>query len=325
MLLIQRKISVALLASALGACGGGSTISSAPGQSATEPEEAAAATTPEVELQVVQPAPAAPQSLVEEVPQNDAGSSQEVVQPPEPEPAPPRNYTSADITELLLVTGQSNALGLLTAYDAVLDDPHKRVFAFTNEGWQRADLHQVWDQDWFPRGNQAEAPSNNFAFHMAKEVTRRHDHRVVGFILATAPGESIDHWNQDDEFFRHIDAKVLDAINQIPHKSKLDGILWHQGESDEGDQQYHEKLDRLISTFRQQNWFASDRPFICGETAEFEVVNQQLMALNNNGDQWTGCVNSNGLSTHADGYHFDAAGLRELGKRYATKYLSMIR
>lgn len=160
---------------------------------------------------------------------------------------------------------------------------------------------------------------------MAKEVTRRHDHRVVGFILATAPGEGIEHWNQGGAFFNHIDAKVIDAINQIPHKSELDGILWHQGESDEGDLNYHTRLDTLISTFRQQSWFSSERPFICAETAEFEVVNRQLMALNTNGDRWTACVESDGLSTHADGYHFDAEGLRELGKRYAAKYLTMIR
>ena len=159
---------------------------------------------------------------------------------------------------------------------------------------------------------------------MAKEIVRQRSDRVVGFILASAPGQSIDHWNVNGGFFQQIDRRVIDAINQAPQKSQLDGILWHQGESDEGDLSYHVKLDSLIANFRQQSWFSSDRPFICGETAVFEVVNRQLSALNNNGDRWSGCVGSENLQTHLDGFHFNAEGLRELGKRYAIKYLQLL-
>ena len=228
------------------------------------------------------------------------------------------------ITDLILVTGQSNALGAESAYDVVLDVPHEQVFAFTDQGWQQADLHQVWDLDHFPRGNPGEEPNNNLALHMAKEIARQRGDRVVGFVLATAPGQSITHWDPSESFFQQIDSKVLEAINQLPHKSQLDGILWHQGESDEGDPDYHLKLDSLIENFRVQNWFSSDRPFICGETAVFEVVNRQLSALNGNGDRWSGCVGSENLQTHLDGFHFNAEGLRELGKRYAVKYLDML-
>ncbi len=339
MYLVEKKLSEILFAlglcACLSACGGGGSISGDPVkrnpllQDANATAQEAPDTTT-VEIQVAEASPAAAAVTTQPAPQIDAGVPEPEPEPlpepvPEPVPEPERTYSPADITDLILVTGQSNALGLQTAFDATLDNPHKRVFAFTNEGWKPADLHQVWDRGWYPRGNPGETPSNNFVFHMAKEVTRRHDHRVVGFILASAPGESIAHWDQHGDFFKHIDSKVLDAINQIPHKSRLDGILWHQGESDEGDHQYHVKLNGLINSFRQQNWFSAEQPFICGETAVFEVVNAQLMALNSDGDSATGCVNSDNLSTHTDGYHFDAAGLRELGRRYATKYLTMIR
>ena len=169
-------------------------------------------------------------------------------------------------------------------FDANLDSPHERVFAFTDNGWQRADLHQVWDLDWFPRGNPADHPSNNFALHAAKEMAHRRPDRVIGFVLISAPGMGIEHWNGSGEFFAEIDQKVIAAINQLPHKSGIDGIFWHQGETDEGDYSYGEKLDQVIGNFRQQSWFAGNRPFICGETAAFDVVNRQLMALNSNGD-----------------------------------------
>ena len=61
-------------------------------------------------------------------------------------------------------------------------------------------------------------------------------------------------------------------------------------------------------------------------------MNGRLMALNSDNDPWTGCVVANDLSTRDasplsnpphTGTHFDAAGLRTLGKRYAIKYLEM--
>ena len=47
------------------------------------------------------------------------------------------------------------------------------------------------------------------------------------------------------------------------------------------------------------------------------------MSLNNDGDNYTGCVAAQGLGTILDELHFSAEGLRILGTRYATKYLQM--
>ncbi len=276
-------------------------LSDAPVSSvATPPQPAAPAVAPDVVTQAPDPAPA-------------------------PAPVTPRTYSAADITDLILVTGQSNALGTQTEYDADLDIPHDRAFAFTDQGWRRADLHQVWDRNWFPRRHPDEDPSVNFAFHMARNIALTDPQRVVGFILVTDPGKKIENWDVDGEFWQSIDTRVIDAINRLPHKSQLDGILWHQGESNAGESDYHVKLHQLIDNFRIQSWFSTDKPFICGETAAYESINQQLMALNTNGDNHTGCVSSNNLTTQEDGFHFDAPALRELGRRYAVKYLALTR
>ena len=230
---------------------------------------------------------------------------------------------AAAITEVVLVAGQSNALGAETSFDASLDVPHPRAFAFTEEGWRVADLNQVWDLGWHPRNFPDTDPSNNFGFHFARKTAERRPDRVIGFVLATAPGEGIDHWDYESEHYVSIRNKVVTALNELPSKATIDAILWHQGETDWADSDYYSsKLNDLIRNFRGESWFGDNRPFICGETVE-APVNNRLMALNNDGDNWTGCVSSDGVPTFLDGLHFSADGLRIIGTRYATRYLQM--
>jgi len=230
---------------------------------------------------------------------------------------------AAAITDVVLVTGQSNALGADTSYDASIDVPHPRAFAFTEEGWRVADLNQVWDLGWHPRNFPDTDPSNNFGFHFARKVAERRPERVVGFILVTAPGEGISSWDYESGLYVKIRNRVVIALNELPSKSTIDGILWHQGETDWADTDYYtSKLNDVIRNFRGESWFGDGRPFICGETVE-APVNNRLMALNTDGDSWTGCVTSDGLPTFLDGLHFSAEGLRIIGTRYATQYLQM--
>lgn len=233
---------------------------------------------------------------------------------------------ASDITDLILLTGQSNALGANTAYDSSLDSPDNRVFAFTSTGWQRANLNQIWDRGWHPRNNPDTDPSNNLLLHFGKRVVSRDSNRVVGFILVSAPGAPIANWDYNGEFYQAVSARVLDAINQLSHKSQLDGILWHQGETDAQDTPlYGSKLYALISNLRSENWFSNGRPFICGEIAKRGGVNNQLNRLNTDGDSSTACVSAAGVETKFDNSHFTAVGLREIGRRYGDRYFQMTR
>ena len=233
--------------------------------------------------------------------------------------------TASDITDLILVTGQSNALGAGTTYDPSLDAPDNRVFAFTSRGWQVADLNQIWDLNWHPRNHPDTDPSNNFSLHFGKSVASADASRVTGFILATSPGSKIEAWNPRGSFYNSIQNKVLDAINQLPHKSAVDGILWHQGESDGQDSQaYTDALYTLIASFRNEPWVQMQAPFICGET-KIAAVNRRLNGLNRDSDPNTACVRGIDLSTRGDDRHFDARALRTLGARYAASYLDITR
>jgi len=209
----------------------------------------------------------------------------------------------ASITDVLLVTGQSNALGSETAFDPVLDQPVDRFYAYTDLGWQPASLRQVWDLGSHPLMGLGDDPHNNFGFHFGKSLLQQRDDRVVGIILLTAPGEGISHWDADNVFFNKIRSKVLLALNDLPGRSGVDGILWHQGETDwsvagsndpdledaPANDYYSNKLWELINNFRTESWFADGRPFICGETAR-SPINDRLNALNRDNDSWTACV-----------------------------------
>ena len=312
-------VPAALFSISLIACGGG-------GSTASVPEVTVAS----VALPTAAPVPQEPQS-----PPQPAAEPEPTLEP-EPAPAPdpvatpepellslPFTATAEDVTDLVLVTGQSNALGAGTSFDEFLDAPNNHVMAFTDNGWEIASLNQIWDLNWFPRTDPDTPPSNNFAFHFAKRVADKAPGRVVGFILLTAPGEPISHWDRDSRFFNDIRDKVSRAINELPNKSNLDAILWHQGESDGEDRdEYGTALYDLIDRFRSEPWFGDNLPFICGETVE-SPVNRQLARLNSDGDEWTACVAAEGLPVLPGTVHFNAESLRTLGARYGDAYLKI--
>lgn len=232
-----------------------------------------------------------------------------------------------NITDVVLVTGQSNALGAETIpydpYDPALDSPVKRVYAYSQNGWGIAGLQQIWDRGWYPRSDIGGEPANNFAFHFGKTLVRRNADTVVGIIMVTAPGAGISHWDSDGDFFARIDSRVRAALNALPGNPKVSGVLWHQGETDYySTDSYGSQLRTVIGNFRSQSWLANGAVFICGETLN-SPVNERLMALNADGEAATGCVVASDLQSVGDDIHFDARSLRTLGKRYADKYQSL--
>jgi len=259
--------------------------------------------------------------------------------------------TIDEITHIVVVTGQSNVEAPETAFDEELDKPHPRVFAFTDEGWQIADLHQVWDENAHP-GNHSltdpnNSPNNNFVFHYGRSLAQLDTSAVPAFIVLAAPGRGIAHWDYESPFYWKMRNKINSALSQIPHRNTIDVMLWHQGESDwlsegtsdpdateftvkdswEYDNYYRLKLDRVIANFRSEPWATPNLPFICGETRIAEGVNQHLNALNNNGDSNSACVATSDLPyrlTDPTGNHYSAAGLRELGRRYMQQYRSIV-
>jgi len=261
-------------------------------------------------------------------------------------------FTINDINHIIVVTGQSNVEASETEFDPNLDRPDQRVFAYTDEGWQVADLHQVWDENAHP-GNHSltdpnRSPNNNFTFHFGKSLAKIDRQAVAGFIVLAAPGEGIANWDYESPFYRKMRAKITDALAQLPNRNTIDVMLWHQGESDsqyegtsdpdatgfsskdspEYKNYYALKLRGVIDNFRAEPWAQSDLPFICGETRVSFRVNRRLLELNEDNDPNTACIKSTDLPyrlSDPSGAHFSSAGLRELGRRYMQQYLAITR
>lgn len=104
------------------------------------------------------------------------------------------------------------------------------------------------------------------------------------------------------------------------------GICWHQGESNDGDQEYLPKLKKLIADLRA-DLKAPGLPFVVGQIrrdpkGKLGAINRQLAELPK-AVKHTACAGSQGLKTQ-DRWHFNSAGLRELGRRYAQETLKLL-
>lgn len=110
----------------------------------------------------------------------------------------------------------------------------------------------------------------------------------------------------------------------------IKGILLHQGESNTGDKEWPMKVkDVYDNLLADLNLKADEVPLIAGEVVNAdhggtcasmnEIISTLPQVIEN-----CKVVSSAGLSCAADHLHFDAAGYRVLGRRYAEKVLGMM-
>ncbi len=110
----------------------------------------------------------------------------------------------------------------------------------------------------------------------------------------------------------------------------IKGILLHQGESNTNDTLWTKKVkvvyDNLLKDLHLK---AKKVPLIAGETVNADqggicASMNKIIATLPQTIKNTHVISSSGCTDAADNLHFDAAGYRELGKRYADKMLSVM-
>ncbi len=172
----------------------------------------------------------------------------------------------------------------------------------------------------------------------ASDYVRQNPGVTVGLVPCAVGGSPISSWEPgalDKATKTHPYDDTLPRIKHAMQSGVLKGILWHQGESDSGNDKkaavYEEKLHALIERIRGE-LDAKDVPFIAGQMGQFkerpwndskkkvDAIHQSLPKK----VPRTGFASSDGLSHKGDQVHFDSASYRELGHRYFAAYQQVV-
>ena len=124
--------------------------------------------------------------------------------------------------------------------------------------------------------------------------------------------------------------RLMTLARKAQQDGVIKGVLMHQGESNTGDPEWADKVqkvyDRLLGDLQLK---PEEVPLLAGEVVQADGKGQCL-AMNRQIDELpktlhTSCViSSTGCTNGPDNLHFDAAGYRELGRRYGEKMLSLL-
>lgn len=162
----------------------------------------------------------------------------------------------------------------------------------------------------------------------ARVLTAVDPEAKLGLVPCAMGGSSLHEWVPGAPLYEAAIKRGRIALAN----GRLSGILWHQGEAECADQQraesYLERFRMMIAAMRKE---LGDVPVVVGQLGEFlradkfpyaVTVNRQLarVALDVNRAAF---ASSAGLGHRGDEIHFDSAGFREFGRRYAHAYLGL--
>jgi hypothetical protein len=125
-------------------------------------------------------------------------------------------------------------------------------------------------------------------------------------------------------------ARLVELAKIAQKDGVIKGILLHQGESNTGDTLWPQKVNIVYNNLiRDLNLQPASVPLLAGEVVHAEqggvcasmnnIIAKLPQTIPN-----AHVISSKGCSDAADNLHFDAAGYRELGRRYAEKMLSFL-
>ncbi|WP_105042636.1 sialate O-acetylesterase [Rubritalea profundi] len=157
----------------------------------------------------------------------------------------------------------------------------------------------------------------NPGYSFAEAMLRAQKGISIGLIVNAKGGSKIGQWKKGTRFYN-------DAVKRAQEAQKtgtLKGILWHQGESDNGKPDgYIDQLEELVKDLRSE-LKAPKLPFVAGQVNNAEAINKQIGQLPKTLPD-TGYVSSEGLKA-MDRWHFDTKIMLLLGEGYAKEMLKI--
>ena len=235
--------------------------------------------------------------------------------------------------KIILLTGQSNAIGQFSGNKIINYDSDDRIYAYNIN-------KNLWIQ--FQYNTEiGSKPTNNecFAYYFAKRYLHDYPQHTVGIIVFGQAATPISHWivpnlylspssiqnNYDNGvIFHHMNYHMHNALDCIKNKY-INIILWHQGENDvnETNMYYFERLQALISQFRCSKLCNKNLKFIAGELKSGKQ-NIALNMLNYDNDKNTACAYTSFIDS-VDNVHFTCNGFCQVGYQYYYTYQNMLK
>ena len=219
-----------------------------------------------------------------------------------------------------LLIGQSNMAGRGCVREvAPIHDEH--IKTLKNGRWQN--MYEPLHADRFFAGI---GPGPSFAACWRRD----HGEEEIGLIPCADGGSSVVEWLPGTALFDHavMQAKLAQRI------STIDGILWHQGETDcDMDRlpQYEQRLGTVVSALRDQLGLP-EVPFLLGGLGDYlpscplhdyfvhgPELTQHLRHFAQTHEHCL-FVTAEGLTPNPDLLHFNAKSQRIFGARYYAAY-----
>ncbi len=234
-----------------------------------------------------------------------------------------RGRSGKENTWVFIMAGQSNMAGrgTIEAEDTI---PDKRIFSIDQSRkliTAKEPLHFY------------EPPRKGLdcGFSFAKTILKTAPADVtIVMIPAAVGGSSISQWLGDSaQHGIRLYSNFLEKLALAKKFGEVKAILWHQGESDTNPRDiplYEQRLGTLLSKFRSVT--GNDHlPILLGELgsysnnkANWELLNMEIRKYAAR-DRDSEVIPTKDLKDKGDHIHFDSAGQRELGKRFADAYL----
>ncbi len=224
--------------------------------------------------------------------------------------------------QIFLLIGQSNMAGRGNV-DDVSPIRHPQIRMFREGQWMQAEepLHT----------DKPELAGIGLGMSFAEELLNRDPDAIIGLVPCAVGGTPLYRWMPGADLYQQAVRITKHALQD----GELCGILWHQGESDahrrEDAFSYGERLREMLTALRQE-FTVPACPVLAGELGDFVqhqgtcgyfgVINSALYQLTDELPRYRH-VGSFGLTHNGDFLHFNAASLRDFGRRYARAYLAL--
>ncbi len=238
---------------------------------------------------------------------------------------------------VFLLIGQSNMAGAPTAAaEDQVENPRVRVLAYED----CPNVGRTYDQ-WYP----ARPPLHNCGGgvgpgdYFGKALAEAHPNATILLVPVAVSGVDIDFFMKGVVSKRRAEFRippdnhwsgaydwVLERARFAQQKGTITGIIFHQGESDTGNAPWVGKVKQLVTDLRT-DLKLGDVPFVAGELLHAgccgkwhnPLIAQLPQVITN-----SRVVSAEGLAG-MDSAHFDLSGQRELGRRYATAMIELLK